>query len=343
MQWVAGIAFHLIGGVASGSFYAPYKQVKGWHWETLWLAGGLVSWLLAPAIVAAITLPGFLSLLELADGQVLASTFAMGVLWGFGGLLYGLGVRYLGLSLGNSVILGFCAAFGALVPPLLGGVFSFLPAGGFHDLGAFTLAGVVLCLGGIALCGKAGMLREALKAPLQANDPQRGRRILRRGLLVACFSGILSSFFNFGIETGKPIAALAVAAGHDPLFQNNASFVLILWGGTLTNVLWCALLHLRNQSWTDYLDASKPLLRNYALCSAAGILWYTQFFFYGMGESKLGNGPGSWILHMSFIILTANILGIAMGEWKNTNLKTKRTLAAGIASIMLAVAFIALE
>ena len=53
-------------------------------------------------------------------------------------------------------------------------------------------------------------------------------------------------------------------------------------------------------------------------------MWFLQFFFYGMGESKLGNGPSSWILHMAFIILVANMWGLVLKEWKGVNQKTEQ-------------------
>ncbi|MDP4265292.1 MAG: L-rhamnose/proton symporter RhaT, partial [Bacteroidota bacterium] len=60
-------------------------------------------------------------------------------------------------------------------------------------------------------------------------------------------------------------------------------------------------------------------------------------FFYGMGESKLGNGASSWILHMAFIILVANMWGLVLKEWKEVSKKTKITIAIGIFTIILSV------
>ena len=56
-----------------------------------------------------------------------------------------------------------------------------------------------------------------------------------------------------------------------------------------------------------------------------------------MGESKLGNGPSSWILHMAFIILVANMWGIVLKEWNGVSKKTKITIALGILTIILSV------
>lgn len=107
MQAILGVIFHFIGGFASGSFYMPFKKVKGWSWESFWIVGGLFSWLIVPPIAAWITIPGFVDIIKGSASGTLGITYLFGVLWGIGGLTYGLGVRYLGVSLGSSIILGF--------------------------------------------------------------------------------------------------------------------------------------------------------------------------------------------------------------------------------------------
>src|SRR6187399_774072 len=116
MSAILGVIFHFIGGFASGSFYIPYKRVKGWAWESYWIIGGLFSWLIIPPIAAYLTIPGFAEIISRTDTTTLGLTWFFGVLWGIGGLTYGLGVRYLGVSLGSSIILGLCSVFGALIP-----------------------------------------------------------------------------------------------------------------------------------------------------------------------------------------------------------------------------------
>ncbi|MBI1343091.1 MAG: L-rhamnose/proton symporter RhaT [Terrimonas sp.] len=341
MQAIAGIIFHFIGGFASGSFYMPFKKVRSWHWENYWIIGGLFSWLIVPPLAAWLTVPGFSSIIRAASPEIIRYTMLFGLLWGFGGLTYGLGVRYLGMSLGNSVVLGFCSAFGALVPAIY---FNFYPAPGktsFHDLlttgwGRTVLAGVIICLLGIYICGRAGMMKEK-ELPEEKKKESVAEFSLVKGLVVAIFSGIMSACFNFGIEAGKPMAEAAVAAGMNPLFQNNVTYVVLLWGGLTTNLIWCVILNLRNKSFGDYTDKKTPLLKNYLFSALAGTTWFLQFFFYGMGESKLGNGASSWILHMAFIILVANMWGILLKEWKGVSPKTKTTITVGIATIIFSV------
>lgn len=341
MHVILGIFYHAIGGVSSGSFYMPFKKVREWAWEVFWLFGGLFSWLLVPFLAAWLTVPDFNRIIGEASSGVKGFTYLMGLLWGIGGLTYGLGVRYLGMSLGNSVVLGFCSAFGALVPSIY---YAMNPTEGKtgivqmmqHSGGQLVLFGVLVCLIGIAVTGRAGMMKEKELTHEQKTDSVQEFSLVK-GLTIAVISGVLSSFFNFGIEAGKPMAAQAVVHGSNPLFQNNVTYVVLLWGGLTTNFIWCLYLMQKNGTFGDYVKKGAPNTRNALLSAFAGTLWFLQFFFYGMGESKLGNGASSWILHMATIILTANAWGLWLQEWKGVSRKTIRTFAIGLGLIMASI------
>jgi L-rhamnose-H+ transport protein len=343
MESILGILFHSIGGFSSGSFYMPFKKVKGWAWESYWIVGGFFSWLIVPPIAAYLTIPGFAEIISAAVPTVKAVTYSMGLIWGIGGLTYGLGVRYLGMSLGNSITLGFCSAFGALVPSIY---YNFYPVAGkvsFTDMlsntgGQVVLLGVLVCLIGIAISGKAGMLKEADFAT--GHEGKDKDFSLVKGLIIAVISGILSSFFNFGIEAGKPMADEAVRQGFNPLFQNNVTYVVLLWGGLTTNFIWCMYLNFKNKTFGDYTNTKTPIAKNTFFSALAGTMWFLQFFFYGMGESKLGNGASSWILHMATIILTANFWGFYLKEWSGVSKKTFRTFLWGIGLILASIVLV---
>lgn len=352
MQALFGIIYHFIGGVASGSFYIPYKKVKGWSWETYWLTGGLFSWLIMPPLLAWLTVPDFTTIIAEASFSDLFWTFFWGILWGVGGLMYGLGMRYLGMSLGNSVLLGFTSAFGALAPSIYYDLANVEGKITFTDLisntwGQVVLLGVVLCLLGIYLCGKAGYMKER-ELPEEKKKDSVKEFNLKKGLVVCIISGILSAGFNYGIEAGAALAERANEiwkAAHPTeninfLFRNNVIYVVLLWGGLTTNFIWCMILNARNKSFSDYTNKKTPLLKNYFFSALAGTTWFMQYLFYGMGESKLGNGASSWILHMAFIILVANFWGFALKEWSGVTKRTKRTIIWGIATIILAVVLV---
>jgi L-rhamnose-H+ transport protein len=341
MQAVLGVFFHFIGGFASGSFYIPFKKVRGWAWESYWIVGGIFSWLLVPFIAALLTVPHFMDIIRHTDGTTLFWTYIMGLLWGIGGLTFGLSMRYLGMSLGMAVALGFCSAFGSLIPPIYRDLFTSDTKDTFTAMwhshsGLCVLMGVLVCLIGIFICGRAGMRKEK-----EVSDDQKKASIqefnLVKGLIVATISGILSACFNFGIEAGKSMAVEAVNRGANPLFQNNVIFIIILWGGLTTNLVWCMILNTRNRTFGDYGNKKTPLAANYLFAALAGTTWFLQFFFYGMGESKLGNGASSWILHMAFIILVSSMWGMTLGEWKGVSRVTYRTILMGIITIILSV------
>ncbi|MES2487314.1 MAG: L-rhamnose/proton symporter RhaT [Bacteroidota bacterium] len=342
MYFVFGVLFHIIGGVAAGSFYVPYKKVTAWKWETYWIAGGLFSWIIAPFIAVWLTIPDFFTILSNSGGLLLWPVI-FGLLWGVGGLTYGLGMRYLGMSLGNSVILGFSSAFGSLLPAIY---YDFVSKEGKTSLsdmlantgGQIVLLGIVICLVGIAISGRAGMLKEKdIAVPEKGLNKNGNEFNIKKGLVLAVMSGILSACFSYGIEAGKPLADAALSLGAHPLFQNNITFLVVLWGGFTSNFMWCLHLLFKNKSFPEFTDASKPLLKNYIFCALAGTTWFLQFFFYGMGESRLGNGASSWILHMCTIIIIGNLWGLYLKEWKGVQRKTKLMMLLGVAILLLSV------
>ncbi len=343
-----GVIFHFIGGFASGSFYMPFKKVKGWSWESFWIVGGLFSWLIVPPLAAYLTIPGFAAIIKGTSTSTLFLTYFFGVLWGIGGLTYGLGVRYLGVSLGSSIILGLCMVFGAIIPAIY---YDFHPVQGkdafsvmvSSSWGITVLIGLLICIIGIVVSGKAGVLKENEINNQQAVASSTEYKFAL-GMFVAIVSGVLSACFNFGLEAGQSMAVIANdtwKAGHpnqgEFLYRNNVIYVVLLWGGLTTNFIWCMLLNFRNKTFGDYTNAQTPLFKNYLFSALAGTTWFLQFFFYGMGESKLGNGPSSWILHMAFIILIANMWGLVLKEWKGVSKKTNNTIIAGIVIIIVSV------
>jgi L-rhamnose-H+ transport protein len=357
-----GVLFHWLGGFASGSFYVAYRGVKRWAWETYWLAGGIFSWIVAPWVLALIITNDLPGVLREAPGDSIFWSYFFGLLWGFGGLTFGLTMRYLGMSLGMAVALGYTAAFGTLLPPIFRG--EFVPQV-LHTLsGQVILLGVAICLVGIGCAGLAGVSKERELPEEKKRDAIREFN-LKRGLMVATFSGIMSSCFAYGLAAGDPIKAIAVRHGTAPLWQGLPVLVVVLAGGFTTNFIWCVILHFRNHTGSQYFQsrvrtepaaaaagASRsqstsaavaappevrvPVLSNYLFCALAGTTWYMQFFFYSMGETQMGSFRfSSWTLHMASIIIFSTLWGIGLKEWSGTSVRTKRRVAL---SLLLLVA-----
>jgi L-rhamnose-H+ transport protein len=343
-----GVCFHWLGGLASGSFYVPYRKVRNWAWETYWLVGGFFSWILAPWILALALTHDLFGVLGRAPTRTLFFAWFFGVLWGVGGLTFGLTMRYLGMSLGMGVALGFCAAFGTLVPPIFKGQLAAIAATGS---GKVILLGVGVCLTGIAIAALAGLSKER-----ELSDEKKKAAIkefnFRKGMLVAVFSGIMSACFAYGLDAGAPISDLSAAAGTGMIWTGLPKLVVVLLGGFTTNLIWCVILNLRNGTGYQYVsrtlkvtgpvddsapnDLRIPVASNLFFCAVAGTTWYMQFFFYTMGETQMGRFRfSSWTLHMASIIIFSTMWGWILHEWKGASRRTHLLIATGIAILIL--------
>src|SRR5579872_1621319 len=234
-----GVVFHWLGGLASGSFYVPYRGVKRWSWETYWLAGGFFSWIIAPWILASFLTRALLQVLSEAPGTTIFWAVFFGLLWGVVGLTFGLTMRFLGLSLGMAVVLGLCAAFGTLMPPLFAGVFASQVLGTLS--GRVVLLGIFVCLAGIAAAGLAGVSKERVMSPEQQRAAIQEFN-LKKGIGVAVLSGVMSACFAYGLAAGDPIKALTLKHGTAVLWQGLPALVVVLIGAFITNIAWCLLL-----------------------------------------------------------------------------------------------------
>jgi L-rhamnose-H+ transport protein len=363
MNPALGVFFHWLGGLASASFYVPYRGVKNWAWETYWLVGGFFSWIIAPWILALTMTHDLTRVLHETPAGSLFWTYVFGVLWGLGGLTFGLTMRYLGMSLGMAVALGYTAAFGTLMPPIFRGVFA-SEVLATHS-GLVILGGVAVCLRGIAFAGAAGISKEH-----EMSTEQKRASIkefdLKKGLLVATFSGVMSACFAYGLAAGDPIKAITIQHGTPMLWQGLPVLVVVLAGGFTTNFIWCIILNIRNRTGYQYFDSEihgeiparieehiletvtdapaeemavavdvvqstvvkAPMLANYLFSALAGTTWYMQFFFYTMGETQMGRYKfSSWTLHMASIIIFSTLWGIALNEWKGAGRRTRLLVA----------------
>ena len=247
-----GVLFHWLGGLASGSFYVPYKGVKHWSWEIYWLAGGFFSWIIAPWILASLLTKDLFVVLGQAPTSALFWAFFFGLLWGVGGLTFGLTMRYLGLSLGMAVVLGLCAAFGTLMPPIFRGQFMTQVVG--TSSGRVILFGIFICLVGITAAGLAGISKERVMSPEQQKAAIE-EFDLRKGIGVAVLSGVMSACFAYGLAAGDPIKALTLHHGTAKLWQGLPVLTVVLIGGFLTNFIWCLILITRNKTGYQFFHA----------------------------------------------------------------------------------------
>ena len=335
-----GLLLIAFGSLSAASFYVPFGKVKNMAWEVYWLIGGFFSWIAVPIIATLITVPGLFGLYGSMPVKVFLWPFIFGVLYGFGGLTFGLSMRYLGLSLGYAITLGIIAVFGTLIPAIVNGkIVEMVGSTG----GLITLAGIAVTVVGISLTGRAGILKDKL-LPDDRKTESIKEFDLKKGLLVALFSGVLSACFAFGIEAGRPISDKVVSMGVNPLWRQGPVYIIILLGTFLTNIVWCLILAYKNKSLKDYFKSSPSILiRNYLFSALAGSLWYFQFFLYGMGESKMGRFSfASWSILMALSIVFSTLWGLYRKEWKGSDKKVSTILFIGLAVLIISTFIIGL-
>lgn len=343
MGALLGILYTAFGGFASGSFYIPFSKVKNWAWEVYWLAGGLFSWIIVPIFIAFLTIPEMGAMIDAIFNNPAISNNVMwayifGVLWGVGGLTFGLSMRYLGMSLGMALALGLTAAFGTLIPPIFDGIFVDML---YQNSGIFTLLGVLVGLIGIGIVGRAGMLKDK-NLPEEEKKKTIKEFDFKKGVLVAVFSGFMSACFAFGLHAGKPLQDIAIDMGTPPLFQISIVLVIVLLGGFTTNLLWCLFLMFKNKTYKDLGRPDAPFLKNLIFSGIAGTVWYLQFLFLGMGESELGReyAFAAWSILMTFVIVFSNMWGLILKEWHGSGRKTIIVLLVGLLVLVSSTAII---
>ena len=335
MEILLGLLIIGIGSFGQSSSYVPINKVKNWAWESFWIVQGIFAWLVFPLLGALLGVPEGMGLFELLGNGGAAKAIVYGILWGVGGLTFGLSMRYLGVALGQSISLGTCAGFGTLLPAIFAGTNL------FQGQGLILLVGVCITLAGIAVIGYAGSLRSK-----NMTEEEKKAAIkdfaLTKGLLVALLAGVMSACFALGLDAGTPIKEAALTNGVKPLFAGLPVILLVTFGGFLTNAAYCIQQNIKNKTGKDYFSVPGGIFVNNVLfCALAGVLWYSQFFGLEMGKSFLVDSPllmaFSWSILMSLNVTFSNVWGILLKEWKGCNSKTISVLVIGLVILVFSV------
>ncbi len=337
MNTIIGLIIIAIGSLFQSSSYVPIKKIKNWSWESFWLIQGIFAWLIFPLLGALLAIPAGHSLFELysAAGGDIWKSIGFGILWGIGGLTFGLSMRYLGIALGQSLALGTCSAFGTIIPALLKG------ENLFKGDGLILLIGVCIAIAGIAVIGYAGSLKSQ-----NMSEEEKKKAVkdfaLKKGILIALLAGVMSACFNLGLESGVSIKANLIASGAKELLVLNPVILLVTFGGFITNASYCLFQNAKNKTFTDYTKSSGSIWTNNLLfCALAGLLWYFQFFGLGIGQSFFEPGSVmmafSWSILMSLNVLFSNLWGILLKEWKGAGQKTICVLVFGLLTLILSI------
>ena len=331
MDILIGLIIIAVGAFCQSSCYVPINKIKDWSWESYWIVQGVFAWLLLPLLGAFLAVPEGHCLCELITETPsfnLWMTILFGVLWGVGGLTFGLSMRYLGVALGQSIALGTCAGLGTIMGPVLLNVF-FPELNALDSLTFAVILGVVVTLVGIAVIGVAGSMKAA---SLSEDEKKAAVKDFNfpKGLAIALLAGFMSGCFNVGLEFGKDINFGDLTPD---MYKTLPATLLVTFGGFITNAVYCFYQNSKNKTWADYAKTS--VWGNNALfCLLAGALWYSQFFGLSLGKGFLTESPT--LMTLAFCILMAlnvtfsNVWGIILKEWKGCSQKTITVLVVGL-------------
>jgi L-rhamnose-H+ transport protein len=300
-----------VGASGAALCYTPQKGVKGWSWQTYWLAQALICWLVMPLVVAYLTIPQLTTVLKEAPVAAMQRSFLLGIAYGIGGTAFGIAIRYVGFSLTYAIAVGISCVLGTLLPPLVHGTLgTVLKSNG----AVFLIIGVAMGAIGIALCGLAGRNKEK---DIAADVNNKTEFSLAKGLPLCFLAGILSALYGFSLDQGQPIADVAAKYGAGN-FQGNVIYIFSNTGAFISTLLYCLYLHKKDKTFYQYGNASgNNLSVNYLLSILTGLLWYGQFFFYGLGHVRMGTYKfTSWAIHMIMLVLFSSVAGLVMKEWK---------------------------
>lgn len=333
MEVINGILYHAVGASSASLCYTPQKKVRLWSWQTYWLAQAAVCWLILPVAVAFLTIPHLSAVLAEAPSTAMYRSFLLGMAYGVGGTAFGIAIRYVGFSLTYAISVGISCVLGTLIPPVINGTFSqILESNGATGI----FSGVAMGALGIALCGVAGRSKEK---DIEKKQAVKAEFSLSKGLPLCLLAGVLSAFYSFSLDQASPVATIAEKYGAGEL-KENVKYLFSNTGAFVTTLLYCLYLHSRHRTWKEYGSAGSGLGKNYVMAVLTGILWYGQFFFYGLGHVRMeagGYGFSSWAIHMIMLVLFSSIAGLLLREWNGCSSRTIRLLVLALFVLVIAV------
>jgi len=337
----SGIGLHAIGGLAAAACYVPFIGTRRWSYQTTWLLFCTAGWFVIPVLVAWLTIPNLSAVLSETPTDVMLKTTVLGAVYGFGGMAFALSIRHIGFSLTYAIAIGISAVLGTVIPAMLAGTLieSFQKPGGL-----VVLAGFAVSIVGVALCGWAGVRKEG---ELNANSATGSTDFnIRKGLVLVVLAGVLSAVFGLSLAAGTPMDEIASRHGATN-FQAHAKYIFAMGGAFLTNLAWWSVVHVREGTFGEYAalkpssDGDGTLSRHYLLGILSGVLWYGQFFFYGLGHLRMGSFAFmSWGIHMTMLVFFSFGIGYALREWRGLSGRTTGMLYTGLATLLASFAVI---
>jgi L-rhamnose-H+ transport protein len=334
---ILGVVLHAVGALCAATCFMPQKMTRGWSWQTYWLAMASVCWFILPVAGALITIPELWEVLRDSPSSAMLNAFVLGAFYGIGGTAFGLAIKHVGISLTYAVAIGISCILGTLLPPWISGELAAVLG---RTGSGWVMAGLAIGAVGILLSGLSGRLKEL---DLDGRDPTFN---LAKGLPLCVVAGVLSAVYGFSLAAGQPIADVAAEHGAG-VFQGNVIYIFSNTGAFLSTGVYCLFLHFRHRTFGEYFELPvglplRSLPANFSLAVLTGLLWYAQFFFYGLGHVRMGDYKfSSWGIHMIMLVLFSSLAGLVLREWSGSRPRTWAALASALFVLILAVLAIA--
>ena len=290
-----------------GSFGLGMKYMSPLSWEAWWLIHVTIAMIIFPFLWAIIVVPNLFDIISSSPVESIQMAMLYGFLWGIGGIMFGVSVPYIGLSLTMGIVMGLAGSVGSLIPFFQGSNSTSDP------VFSYVLGGLLISLVGVALTAKAGIDRDKLQ---NSNDSNNKSNIIK-GILIAVVCGVLSALLNVGFSNAAPIAKTAEDFGVITRNSSLVAWVVVLWGAFLMNALYCVYLLFKNNSWNSFNPVNS--FKAYRWSVIAGLCWFAALGVYGQGAALLGDiGPViGWPILLGLSLIISNFWAYRAGEWKN--------------------------
>lgn len=333
---IPGFGLILLAAVAGGAFAFPLRVHKQYSWENTWLLTFFFALICIPFTVVTIFLPVWRQAVAAAGTGTVLAAVGFGFLWGWGAVTFAIGISSVGMSLGYATIMGLATAVGSIIPMIRR--WDRIPS----DARLFILLGIATCLAGVALCGRAGVMRErAASAGSDSSALKKPMRLFLIGLAWCILSGFLSACANLGFDYADRVAVEAQRLGAGPLAASIGRWITVYWGGFAAILIGTGSTLLKKGTWRNYFKAGSG--RDFTFALIAGCCHFLAQIPYGMGAyylGALGTSVG-WVVNIALSLLVANIIGFVTKEWKGAPRESTRVLFAGLTVLVAAMVILA--
>lgn len=312
-----------------GTFGIGMKYIKPLSWEAWWIVYSFIGMILFPVVWGLIVVPDLFGIISSAPDAAVIKGMLFGFLWGIGGIMFGVSVNYIGVSLTYGIVMGLASAVGSLIP--------LFQMPGFAEQPAFPyiIAGVLVMLVGVFLSGLAGVRRDKAQTEGREIEGIRKGKAFRTGLIIGITSGVLSALLNVGFANAQPVAEMAESSGVPVRNSSLAAWVVVLIGAFIMNAGYALILLFRNKSWNSFKNEKAG--KAYLWSVITGLLWFGALGVYGQGASLMGPiGPVvGWPMLLGLALIISNVWAYFTGEWKGA-IKPFRLMLLSITVLILA-------